>query len=330
MVVGCALASGTAHAAPCSDADAPYSPGVNDAQVRSGLLCLVNNERLARGLAPVVRHPALELAGQRHLVDMAARGYVDHVAPAPAPFGATTHERAAAAGYPGTASTPDWKVSETLHSASQTFPVTNPDVTTARAAMTGWMSSPAHCTVILRRELEHLGAAVLRSPDGDGWVTDSFALVLGAFGTRMTAGGECVANAGLVAADAVPAAPVTETTTVPTPAPVEAAPSGLALGTTGVFLTSGTAITLNRGAAAAPMTLQCKRTAGRCRGTVALRAQGRVLGRAGIDLTAGVPTRLTLPIVRGQRKRLKHRRTRAILSVASAGATSTRVVTLRR
>ena len=80
MVVGCALASGTAHAAPCSDADAPYSPGVNDAQVRSGLLCLVNNERLARGLTPVVRHPALELAGQRHLVDMAARGYVDHIA----------------------------------------------------------------------------------------------------------------------------------------------------------------------------------------------------------------------------------------------------------
>ena len=162
-VVGCALASPAAHAAPCSDADAPYSPGVNDAQVRSGLLCLVNNERLARGLAPVVRHPALELAGQRHLVDMAARGFADHVAPAPAPFGATSHERAAAAGYPGTPRTPDWKVGETLHSASQTLPVANPDLTTARAAMTGWMSSPSHCTVILTRELEHLGAAVLRS-----------------------------------------------------------------------------------------------------------------------------------------------------------------------
>jgi hypothetical protein len=55
-----------------------------------------------------------------------------------------------------------------------------------------------------------------------------------------------------------------------------------------------------------------------------------VLGRAGIDLTTGVPTRLTLPIVRGERKRLKSRRTRAILSVASAGATSARLVTLRR
>ena len=57
---------------------------------------------------------------------MAARGFVDHVAPAPAPFGATPHERAAAAGYPGTSRLPDWKVSETLHTASQTFPVTNP------------------------------------------------------------------------------------------------------------------------------------------------------------------------------------------------------------
>ena len=144
MVAGCALASSAAYAAPCSDADAPYNPGANDAQMRAGLLCLVNNERLARGLVPVVRHSALEVAGQRHLVDMAARGYVDHVAPAPAPFGATTHERAAAAGYPGTPRTPDWKVSETLHSASQTFPVTNPDLTTARAAMAAWMSSPSH------------------------------------------------------------------------------------------------------------------------------------------------------------------------------------------
>ena len=329
MIAGCTLASGTAHAAACSDADAPYSPGVNDAQVRSGLLCLVNNERLARGLTPVVQHPALELASQRHLVDMATRGYVDHVAPAPAPFGATTHERAAAAGYPGTPRTSEWKVGETLHSASQSFPVTNPDLTTARAAMVGWMSSPSHCTVILTRELVHLGAAVLRSSDGPGWVTDSFALVVGAIGYQMTAGAECLANAGLVAADAVPVAPVTETATF-TPVPAEAAPSGLALGTTGVFLTSGAAITLNRGAAAAPMTLQCKRAAGRCRGTVTLWAKGRVLGHAGIDLTAGVPTRLTLPIVRGQRKRLKRRRTPAILSVTGAGATSARVVTLRR
>ena len=332
MVAGCMLASEAAHAAPCPDADAPYSPGVNDTQVRSGLLCLVNNERLVRGLAPVVQHPALELAGQRHLVDMAARGFVDHVAPAPAPFGATSHERAAAAGYPGASRTPDWKVSETLHTASQTFPVTNPDMTTARAAMTGWMSSPSHCAVILTRELVHLGAAVLRSSDGDGWVTDSFALVVGALGNRMTSDAACAAGAGLVAADGVPAAPVTNTTSTVGPAamPADIVPPGVALGTTGVFLTSGTAITLKRGAAAAPMTLQCKRTAGRCRGTVALRAQGRVLGRAGIDLTAGVPTRLTLPIVRGQRKRLTSRRTRAILSVASAGATSTRLVTLRR
>ncbi|MDA0170505.1 CAP domain-containing protein [Solirubrobacter taibaiensis] len=302
---------------------------MNDAQVRAGLLCLVNNERLARGLAPVVPHSALELAGQRHLVDMAARGYVDHVAPAPAPFGATTHERAAAAGYPGTPRTPDWKVSETLHSASQSFPVTNPDLTTARAAMTGWMSSPSHCSVLLAPELVHLGAAVLRSSDGDGWVKDSFTLVVGAIGNRMTPGAECRPNAGLVAADAVPATPVTDAAPA-TPEPVEPAPAGLALGTTGVFLASGAAIRLNRGAAAAPMTLQCKRTSGRCRGTLTLRAKGRVLGRAGIDLTTGVSTRLTLPIVRGERKRLKGRRTRAILSVVSAGATSTRVVTLRR
>src|SRR3954471_16524943 len=164
MVAACAVSSEPARAASCSDADAPYTPGVNDAQVRSGLLCLVNNERLVRGLAPVVAHPALDRAAQRHLEDMAARGYVDHVAPAPAPFGATPHERAAAAGYPGTPGAANWEVGETLHVAVQTTPITNPGMTTARAAMAGWMASAPHCAVLLGPELEHLGAGVFRSP----------------------------------------------------------------------------------------------------------------------------------------------------------------------
>ena len=329
MVVACAVTCEPARAAACPGADALYVPGVNDAQLRAGLLCLVNNERLSRGLTPVVAHPALDRAAQRHLEDMAARDYLGHIAPEPAPFGATPHERAAAAGYPGTRNTPNWEVGETLHTASQTLPVTDAGLMTARAAMTSWMTSTSHCAVILTRELEHLGAGVLRSSAEVGWVTDSFALVVGATGLKMTPSAQCPATTGLVDPTTVPAAPL-ETGAGESPAEAPAAPAdGVALGTTGVQLTSGSAITLNRGAAAAPMTLRCTRTAGRCRATATLRARGRVLGHANVDLTAGAAKRLTVPIARGQRKRLTRHRTRAILHVATTDATSTRAVTLR-
>ena len=331
MVVACAVTCEPARAAACPGADALYVPGVNDAQMRAGLLCLVNNERLSRGLTPVVAHPALDRAAQRHLEDMAARDYLGHIAPEPAPFGATPHERAAAAGYPGTRSTPNWEVGETLHTASQTLPVTDADLMSARSAMTSWMTSTSHCAVILTRELEHLGAGVLRSSAEVGWVTDSFALVVGAIGLKMTPSAQCPATTGLVDPATVPAAPLDlGAGDAPAESPTASAPAdGVALGTTGVQLTSGSAITLNRGAAAAPMTLRCTRTAGRCLATATLRARGRVLGRANVDLTAGAAKRLTVPIARGQRKRLTRHRTRAILHVATTDATSTRAVTLR-
>ncbi len=329
MVVACAVTCESARAAVCPGADALYQPGVNDAQVRAGMLCLVNNERLSRGLKPVTANPALDRAAQRHLEDMAARDFIGHVAPDPAPFGATPHERAAAAGYPGTRSTPNWEVGETLHTASQTTPVTNSEMMTAQAAMTSWMTSASHCAVILTKELEHLGAGVLSASDEDGWVTDSFALVVGAIGLKMTPSTACPAATGLVDPTTVPAAPAPPATDEAPGDEAPAAPGGMTLGTTGVQLTSGAAITLNRGAAAAPMTLRCTRSAGRCRATATLRARGRVLGRANVDLTAGAAKRLAVPIARGQRKRLTRKRTRAILNLATTDATSTRVVTLR-
>ena len=297
--------------------------------MRAGLLCLVNNERLSRGLTPVVANAALDRAAQRHLEDMAARDYLGHIAPEPAPFGATPHERAAAAGYPGTRNTPNWEVGETLHTASQTMPVTDADLMTARAAMTSWMTSTSHCAVILTRELEHLGAGVLRSSAEVGWVTDSFALVVGATGLNDDAVGAVPGDDGARRSRHGPGRPARDRRRRGAGRIARRAPEGVALGTTGVQLTSGPAITLNRGAAAAPMTLRCTRTAGRCRATATLRARGRVLGRANVDLTAGAAKRLTVPIARGQRKRLTRHRTRAILHVATTDATSTRAVTLR-
>ena len=165
-------------------------------------------------------------------------------------------------------------------------------------------------------------------------MTDSFALVVGALGNRMTSdasvrGGRGARGRGRGAGGARGLTP-RPTALGPAAVPAASVPPGVALGTTGVFLTSGTAITLNRGAAAAPMTLQCKRTTGRCRGTVTLRARGPRARPRGHRPHRGGPDAAHAPDRARQRKRLRRRRTRAILSVASAGATSTRLVTLAR
>jgi uncharacterized protein YkwD len=310
-----------ARAAACPDGELPYVPGVNDAQVQRGVLCLVNNERLARGLRPLVANARLDLSARRHLADMAARGFDGHIAPDPAPFGATPHERAAAAGYPGTGA--PWEVGETLHAVSQSTPIASPELTTARATVTAWMESTAHCEVLLTREAVDLGVGVLRSSDELGWVTDTFAVEVGVPGLTMTPAPACSGTTGLVAPEAVPDAPV-----VPRGAEAPAV-SGVALGTTGVVLASGASIKLRRAAAAAPLTLRCARTSGRCRATATLRVKGRSLGWARGDFTAGSKLRLTVPIARTLRKTLTRRRTRATLTVQAAGRTSSRVVTLR-
>ena len=324
LVAACALSAAPARAAACPGADTPYAPGANEAQLRAALVCLVNNERVVRGLKPVAAAGSLELSAQRHLEDMAARGFEGHIAPAPAPYGATPHDRAAAAGYAASSS---WEVGETLHQASQSLPIAAPELTTARAAVTSWMVSAAHCSVLLTIEAEHLGAAVLRSREDDGWVTDTFALEVGVPGMKMTPAPGCGSITGLVAPDAAPApAPVAaQPQTLQPTGPSTTAPSGVALGTTGVRLSSGAAIKLNRGAAAAPLKLQCARS--RCRAKFTLRVNGSVLGWASATFTDR--KRLTVPIARYLRKRLTRRHTRATLSVQAAGATSSRLVTLK-
>jgi hypothetical protein len=145
--------------------------------------------------------------------------------------------------------------------------------------------------------------------------------VVGVPGPSMTPSPACAAIAGLVAPDAAPS----PTTTGPEPA----AKAGVPLGASGVRLTSGATIRLNRGAVAAPLSLECGRTTGRCRLKATLRVKGRSLGWARVDFTPGGKTRLRVPIARSQRNGLKRRWTRATLSVQAAGQTSTRAVTLK-
>ncbi len=183
LVFGLAAAPSGAAVVPCPDGDAPYSTDL--AQARAGLLCLVNDERAARGLMPLTASPELDLAAQRHVEDMTARGYFGHDAPVPAPFGVTPLDRAAAAGYPG-------NVTETLFQVEETGD--EPENAAPRAAVMSWMQSPPHCASLLSPQIQQVGAGAVRDGE-DGDLTYTWALELGVVGGPLTDGGPCPAAA---------------------------------------------------------------------------------------------------------------------------------------
>ena len=141
-------AGAQAPAVPCADADVAAT-ATNAPVVRAAVLCLVNNERVVRGVAPLAQHPALELAAQRHSDDMLARGYFDHTAPPPAPHGASIADRAAAAGY-----APWTRLGENIAMGNDT----------ARRTVLQWLRSPGHCVNMLRSSYTELGVGVATGP----------------------------------------------------------------------------------------------------------------------------------------------------------------------
>ena len=152
-----------AAAAPAAAQTArPECPGADVSVLRGGVprdavLCIVNAERAARGLPPLVREARLEGAAQAHTDDMVARGFFDHVTPE----GRTPPDRANAAGYP-------FQVLYENLALGQTTP---------RQAMLGWMQSPDHCHAILAPDVADLGVGVARGGrEGPTW-TQKFGLV---------------------------------------------------------------------------------------------------------------------------------------------------------
>ncbi len=84
----------------CPGSDSPVT--ANTQAARDALVCMINNERIVRGLPALTDNSALEQASQAHADDMVARDYKSATAPAPAPNGVTGRDRAYNAGYPST------------------------------------------------------------------------------------------------------------------------------------------------------------------------------------------------------------------------------------
>lgn len=153
---GALLAAGAAPAAAatrCPFADA--QPGtVGTARTAAALACLVDHERTAAGLAPLPVDDRIRLAASRHAGDMATRNYFDHVAPAPAPFGATVGERLTAGGFGFST------VGENIARGQET----------PRAVMKAWLESRGHCDNLMNPAFTVAGHGVSAVRGGPYWV----------------------------------------------------------------------------------------------------------------------------------------------------------------
>lgn len=119
------------------------------------VLRLVNVERSKARVAPLVADTAAERAAYTHCVDMDARGYFDHFAPAP--NASDPGQRLAAAGA-------------TNHGWAENIAMGYPTPTDVVA---GWMGSATHRTNILNGGLNALGVGV-RFGDGSIYWTQDF------------------------------------------------------------------------------------------------------------------------------------------------------------
>lgn len=151
-----AVLSAAALASPASAlAQAPACPGADDLPTaetidaaRGATLCLLNQQRAARGLRALQENATLEATADGYSRQMVAEGFFAHVTPE----GATFADRIGASGYLTDAD--DWAVGENL--AWGTGPLATPAQT-----VVAWMDSPGHRRNILNRRYREIGIGIV-------------------------------------------------------------------------------------------------------------------------------------------------------------------------
>jgi uncharacterized protein YkwD len=141
-----AIAPAAATAADCAqsgDLLTALSPPDREA----ALLCVIDEERAARGL-PLVRESAqLARAAQGHADDMVARRFFQHVTPG----GSTLGDRVHATGYID--GRRDWELGEAIAWAEQ-------PLDTPAGLMRAWLGSPEHRAIVLDPRFRDVGIGV--------------------------------------------------------------------------------------------------------------------------------------------------------------------------
>lgn len=117
------------------------------------VLRLVNEQRAAAGLWPLVEDPALTAAARRHAMDMAVNNLLSHTGS----DGSTAFQRMAEEGFAGT----PWTEAASLHRVSAESTVND-----------GWMKSTYHRDIVLDRTSNCIGMGVHPIGSSYAWVID--------------------------------------------------------------------------------------------------------------------------------------------------------------
>jgi uncharacterized protein YkwD len=146
-------AQASAQDAACPGADlVPTASTI--AQASQATLCLLDNERAAAGLHPVVETPGLTQPSAAYSARMVAEDFFAHVSP----DGGTLVDRLTAAGY--IAPDGDWTVGENIAWGQG-------DLGTPRNIVVAWMNSPGHRHNILTGEFTEIGIGIALGTPGD-------------------------------------------------------------------------------------------------------------------------------------------------------------------
>lgn len=146
--VALAASAGPAAGAPSCGAAADRPATATTGSERA-TLCLLNQERRARGLRRLSANSDLRLAGERHARDMVERKYFAHTAPG----GTSFVTRIKQTDYiPSRAA---WSLGENLAWGSGA-------ASTPRQIVRQWMDSPGHRVNILQRSYRQIGVAIVR------------------------------------------------------------------------------------------------------------------------------------------------------------------------
>jgi uncharacterized protein YkwD len=149
-------APATARADDCAGADlVPAADNV--AAVGQATLCLLNQQRAADGVGPLVENPALSSASTGYSQRMVAQGFFAHESP----DGGTLVDRLTAAGYLG--GDDAWVVGENIGWGQASL-------ATPRSMVDAWMNSPGHRENLLSADFTEVGLGLaLGTPADQTW-----------------------------------------------------------------------------------------------------------------------------------------------------------------
>jgi uncharacterized protein YkwD len=120
---------------------------------------LVNQERIARGLRPLVIQPGLTEVARGHSQDMAERRYFSHTNP----DGYTVAERARLAGV------------RRARRLGENLGIIKGVGDPVGVSVRGWMQSPPHRQHILNKRYKYTGVGIAQAVDGTLYFTQVFA-----------------------------------------------------------------------------------------------------------------------------------------------------------